>query len=206
MGSPTVAALLLAAGASSRMGHPKQLLPWMGTTLIAYQVEQLIQAGARPIVVVLGAEAKRVAIPLRHFPGVTLVSNPLYALGKSTSIHAGLRGLQEKFDALLLLAVDQPRRADTLRRLISEHLERGSLITVPVYRGRRGHPPVLSAALLQQLDSLTEEQQGLREVMARHHFATAEVPVDSPEVLLDLNTPEEYHAALAFFEKPTSTA
>lgn len=182
------------------MGQLKQLMPWMGRTLVAFQAEQLILAGAWPIVAVLGAEARRVAVPLRHFSEVTLVSNPLHTRGKTTSIHAGLRGLRERVDAILLLGVDQPRHAATLQRLISTHVERRPLITLPVYQGRRGHPPVLSASLLPELWALSEEGQGLRAVVARHVSDAVEVPFDTPEVLLDLNTPDEYHAALTFFE------
>ncbi len=198
--SATVAAILLAAGESRRMGQSKALLPWLGTTLIAYQAEQLIRAGAQPIAVVLGAEAKRVAVPLRHFGELSLVSNPRYSLGKSTSIEAGVRALPSRIDAVLLLAVDQPRRAETLRRLIGAHLESHSLVTIPVHQGRRGHPPVISSTLLPALSTLPEEQQGLREMMRRYRPETQEIPMESPEVLLDLNTPDDYHQALAYFQ------
>lgn len=200
MDSAAVAAILLAAGESRRMGHPKPLLPWLGATLVAYQVEQVIRAGTRPIVVVLGADAKRVAVPLRPFPEVRLVSNPAYLLGKSTSIRAGVKGLPGGVDAILLHAVDQPRRAETLLRLISAHLEGGRLITVPTYQGRRGHPPVLSASLRPQLASLSEEHQGLREIMQRYHSDTLEVPLETPEVLFNLNSPPDYQEALAYFQ------
>ncbi len=183
------------------MGQPKALLPWLGTTLISYQVEQLIQAGVRPLVVVLGAEARRIAVPLRHFPEAILVSNPLYNQGKTTSIQAGIRGLPGPVDALLIHAVDQPRRAATLRRLIDAHLEGKALITLPVHQGRRGHPLLLAARLLPLLSALTEEQQGLREIVHRYKSATLELPMDTPELLLDLNTPEDYREALAHLEE-----
>ncbi len=200
MSATIVAAILLAAGESRRMGQPKALLPWLGTTLIAYQVEQLIEAGAFPVVVVLGAEAKRVAVPLRHFSQVVLVANPLYQAGKTASIRAGLRALPPKTGALVLQAVDQPRRGETMRRLIAAHLADDALITVPLCQGRRGHPPVLSATLLPTLNALSEQQEGLREVMRRYAAETLEVPMETSEVLLDLNTPDDYRQALAYFQ------
>ncbi len=198
--SARIAALLLAAGESRRMDRPKPLLPWLGTTLIAYQAEQLILAGCQPIVVVLGAEARRIAVPLRHFRGLILVCNPLYTMGKTTSLLAGLRALPPGIAPLLIAAVDQPRRAQTFRQLLDAHREGRAPITVPVYQGRRGHPPVLSTALLPALEDLSEERQGLRELMQRYHSETVEVPMESPEVLIDLNTPEEYQQALVFFQ------
>jgi len=201
MSAEPIAAILLAAGESRRMGHPKPLLPWLGTTLIAYQVEQLTLAGAAPIVVVLGAEARRAAVPLRGYRELVLVFNPLYSLGKTTSLQAGVRALPSGVGALLVLAVDQPRRSETLQQLLNAHLQGSALITTPVYRGRRGHPPVLSSPLLPDLHDLLEEEQGLRGVMRRYQSRTQQIPVESPEVLLDLNSPEDYRGALAFFER-----
>ncbi len=195
------AAILLAAGESRRMEHPKPLLPWLGTTLIAYQAEQLVLAGCRPIVVVLGAEARRIAVPLRHLPELILVCNPVYTQGKSTSLLAGLKALPAGIDALLLAAVDQPRRAQTLRRLLDVHQEGTALITVPVYQGRRGHPPVVSFPLLPAMERFSEEGLGLRDVMQRYRSETREVPMEGPEVMIDLNTPEEYQQALDYFQR-----
>lgn len=194
-----VAAVLLAAGESSRMGRPKALLPWMGTTLVAYQVGQLRLAGADPVVVVLGHQEERVAAAVGDPAGVIPVANPAFRQGKSTSIRLGVEALPEDVDAILLLAVDQPRRAETLRLLIAAHLEGSRVITAPAYRGRRGHPPVLSSTLRWELVSLSEGQRGLREVMHRHLSDTLEVPLETPEVLFDLNTPEQYREALAWF-------
>ncbi len=199
------AAILLAAGESTRMGRPKPLLPWLGTTLVAYQVEQLVRAGAKPLIVVLGHEREFVAEALRDFPEAVLVPNPRYSQGKTSSIRIGAGALAGRTGAILLHAVDQPRRWQTLRLLIYAHCGGGYPITIPSHQGRRGHPPVLSPSLLPELESLSEETQGLRALMRRHALETQTVPMETPECLLNANTPEDYREALAYFEALASS-
>jgi len=203
MTSRTVAAVLLAAGESSRMGESKALLPWMGKALVQFQMEQLLEAGLRPIIAVVGHEAERVQAALMPSPEATVLLNPDYRLGKSTSIRAGVVVLPPNTSAVMILGVDQPRRATTLKRLLDSHLAGDHLITLPTFRGQRGHPPVLSAALKSELLSLSEERQGLREVILRHLPETTQVPFDSQEVLFNLNTPDDYRQALTHFQRRT---
>ncbi len=200
MAGDVVAAILLAAGESRRMGSPKALLPWQGTTLIAYQVDQILEAGAHPVVVVLGHEAERAASVWTPQLGVATAINTAYRQGRSASIRVGVESLPQNVRAILIHSVDQPRRAETLRTLISAHLSGNQMITMPSYQGRRGHPPVLSASLRPELCCLAEGNQGLREVMIRHAGESRVIPFDTPEVLFNLNTPEDYHLALAHFQ------
>lgn len=192
-----IAAILLAAGESSRMGVPKPLLPWQGTTLVAYQVVQLKNAGVDPLVVVVGHQAERVLDALAGFYGIMVRVNPDYQLGKSTSIRTAAECLPSDAAAVIIQAVDQPRTSLMLRRLISAHFESGQHISVPVHLGRRGHPPILSSMVMPELASVDEETMGLRAVMKRHAGRTNEVVFDGADVLLNLNTPEEYRRALA---------
>ncbi len=181
------------------MGSPKALLPWHGTTLLAYQVDQLLEAGTRSVVVVLGHEAEKIITALPPRPGVVTVVNAAYRRGKSTSIRAGVDALPPDTLAILVHAVDHPRRAATMRTLIAAHLSGDQLITLPSYQGRKGHPPVLSASLRPELCCLAEESQGLRQTMIRHLSETRVIPLDTPEVLFNLNTPEDHRLALAYF-------
>ena len=181
------------------MGFPKPLLPWFGTTLIAYQVEQLMSAGLDSVIVVLGHESERVAAALDGYPRVMIRVNPAYQQGKSTSIRVGVESVPEGTEAILLIAVDQPRRAETLRTLISGHFSEHRPVTVPVFQGRRGHPLIVSSSLLPELLCLSEETRGLRQIVSSHHSEIAEVPCEDPEVILNLNTPEEYRQAQAYF-------
>ena len=191
-----VSAILTAAGESTRMGTPKPLLPWRGTTLVEHQVDCLLEGGCDEVVVVLGHAADQVA-PLVRGDGVCAVVNPIYRQGKTTSIKAGLAHADPSASAILLLAVDQPRTAAIVGRVIRAHLDTGAVITSPRYRGRGGHPLVFSAELLPELERITEERQGIREVFEAHRGDVLEVHLDDPMLRLDLNTPEAYQAAHA---------
>ena len=191
------AAILLAAGESRRMGSLKALLPWQGSTLLAYQIASLRQAGVEPVVVVLGHQAGRLKPEVEGKEGVIWRVNPDYRQGKTTSIKAGLNALDPgRPSAILILNVDQPRSAETIGSLLLQHRQGGRSITIPRYRGKGGHPLVLDSALLEELKSIDEESLGVRAVVRRHQDATLLVEMDTPEVLWDLNTPEQYEAAI----------
>ena len=190
------AAILLAAGESSRMGTLKALLPWGEATLLEYQAAQLRASRCSEIVVVLGHEAGRLRAVLGE---ETVVHNPDYRLGKTTSIRVGVGALSAEADAALILAVDQPRPAWLLDLLSAERGQTRAAITVPAHAGRRGHPPVFAASLFPELLALSEERQGLREVMSRHAAEVHVVEVDTPLVHVNLNRPEDYEAARALF-------
>ncbi len=191
------AAILLAAGESRRMGRLKALLPWRGTTLLAHQVSALLEAGAGRVVVVLGHQVERLEPEIRGITGVTWAVNPDYAQGKTTSIKVGLSALgPEDPAAVLILNVDQPRSPETIRDLILRHYAGGSLITIPTYRGKGGHPILVDPALLPELRSISEEALGVKAVVRAHEDSTYRVEMATPEVLWDLNTPGEYREAL----------
>ena len=196
------AALLLAAGESRRMGQLKALLPWQGTILLCHQLAALDAAGVGRIMVVLGhraAELQEVLLGERAArPSVAWVVNPDYLQGKTTSLKAGLRALSPPNpQTLLILNVDQPRRPETLDYLLRQHQAAAARITMPTYQGQGGHPVLLDAALMYELLAITEETQGLRAVLQRHQGFIYRVEMATPEVLWDLNTPEQYRAALA---------
>jgi molybdenum cofactor cytidylyltransferase len=179
------------------MGQLKALLPWDGVPLIEHQIAALQGAGVDLVVVVLGHEAQRVKALVEMKKGVTCVVNPDYLEGKTTSIKAGLKALgPDKPAALVILNVDQPRTAGAIRHLLQQHRQGRSLITIPIYRGKGGHPLVLDPSLLDELRSISEETLGLMAVVRRHQRESQRVEIDTPEVLLDLNTPEQYQAAL----------
>ena len=195
---PFVSAVLLAAGESTRMGSPKPLLPWLGGTLVQYQVDTLLQAGASRVIVVTGHRARDVARSLAG-KAVTLVENEDYASGRASSVRAGMAKVDVRTTAVLVLGVDQPRPPELVSRVVQAHVKARALITVPSYEGRGGHPVVFSATLLPELRTVTDETQGLREVMQRHQGNVQRVPVDTEVAVLDLNTPEEYARGQALF-------
>ncbi len=194
---PGAWAILLAAGESSRMGQLKALLPWRGKTLLEHQVDALTGGGAERVVVVLGHRADELRPLLENKQGVAWVLNPDYLQGKTTSIRTGLAALDEaEVDDILLLNVDQPRSSADVAAVLDTHRAHGSAVTVPEYRGKGGHPIALSASLLPELLQINEETQGIKAVIRSRPDSVRRFPLDNPDILLDLNTPEEYRAAL----------
>jgi len=192
------AGILLAAGESVRMGRPKPLLPWGDTTLVEYQVGEMLGAGLERLIVVLGHAWQDVK-PHVAGPAVEVVINEAYRESKASSIRAVAASLLDEDRAAAILSVDQPRPREVLARLLAAHEAGGALITVPVHGGRRGHPTVLAGALIPELRNVLDETQGLRGLIERHADSVREVPFDTPAVLLDLNTPEEYRRAHEMF-------
>ena len=194
---PETAAILLAAGESRRMGDLKALLPWQGRSLISHQVLALTEGGVDRIVVVVGHRYEEVCAEISGKPQVEWTLNPDYLQGKTTSIKAGLKLMVDRApETLLLLNVDQPRSGDTVGYLLRQHRSSGPMITIPTFGGKGGHPVVFDGALLGELGRISEEMQGIREVVRRHREGTLRVEMESGEVLWDLNTPEQYRAAL----------
>ncbi|MCH8297563.1 MAG: nucleotidyltransferase family protein [Chloroflexi bacterium] len=194
---PAVWAILLAAGESSRMGRQKALLPWRNTTLLEYQLRSLLDAGVQRVVVVLGHDADRIKPIVEAIDGASWALNPDYLQGKTTSLKTGVAALAiQQVSDVLLLNVDQPRNADTVRTLLERHLASSYRITIPTHGGKGGHPILIAAELLPELAEIEEESQGLKAVVRRHAEATERFELDDPSVLLDLNTPEQYQKAL----------
>ena len=201
-----IAAVLTAAGESTRMGRPKPLLPWDGGSLVGYQVRSLAEVGVSEVIVVLSHAALDVVAHVRGADRLRILINPNYRQGRTTSIRMGLGEVSRRADVVLLLAVDQPRPPELIRHLLQEHADTGALITMPSYQGRGGHPVVFQRSLLPELLEISEERQGVREVMERHRDQVHRLEVDSPVVRLDLNTWAEYQEALALYAAPSSGA
>jgi molybdenum cofactor cytidylyltransferase len=209
----TIAAILLAAGESTRMGRLKQLLPWAGTPLIAWQVGQLREAGADQIVVVLGHEAEQVrgAVPAE----ARVVLNAAYRQGRATSLRAGAEALAgnaggggdmggrspSEVEAVLILSADQPRPAWLTRALIERWRADRPLVVSPRFERGYGHPILLDGSLLPELREVSDETLGLRGVIDRHIAQARSVSVGNQSLDVDLNTPGDYEAALAAFER-----
>ena len=195
-------AILLAAGESSRMGRLKALLPWRGQTLIEHQVSALRTGGADHVVVVLGHQSDDLLPLLAGRPDVTCVLNPDYLQGKTTSIKAGMSVVNpHTVRNILLLNVDQPRSAADIGHVLDAHRSHDFAITVPTCGEKGGHPIALSADLLDELLAISEESQGIKAVVRRRPESVNRIPLDNPEILLDLNTPEQYRAALEKFAR-----
>ncbi len=205
--TPFTSAILLAAGVSRRMGTLKALLDWQGRPLIMHQIVALREAGADEVVVVLGHRADELQARIGanrdvyNVGNVRCVINSAYAEGKTTSIKTGLRGISDDLGhtgPILMLNVDQPRSAGLIRKVLDSHNNGdGALITIPACQGKGGHPIAISRTLHDELLEITEATQGIRAVVMRHLHATQRMELGAPELLWDVNTPEQYRAALA---------
>lgn len=186
-----VAALVLAAGRSTRMGGANKLVaPVEGKPMVRQVVEALLASRARPVIVVTGHERERVEAALQHLP-VTFVHNPDYPAGMSTSLRAGISAVPEECDGALVCLGDMPRlSAPVVDALIEAfHPEDGRSIVVPVHEGRRGHPVLFARAFFPALCALAGDV-GARSVIAAHSEAVVEVEVGDPGILVDVDTPE----------------
>ena len=179
------------------MGQLKALLPWRGMTLLEHQLSSLREGGAGNVIVVLGHRADDLRPLCEGRDGIAWTLNPDYLQGKTTSIKAGMAALDPAaVDEILLLNVDQPRSAEDVARVLRVHRTNPCAITVPEYRGKGGHPIAISSSLLPELLAIDEESQGIKAVVRRRPEDVYRFPLDNPEILLDLNTPEQYRAAL----------
>ena len=195
-----ISLVILAAGSSSRMGRPKQTLPWMGQPLLTYQVEQAGLTRANEVIVVLGEDAAdyRPLLPdaLDRVPAYRVVENPDYELGKTTSVLTGLRAADPRATAWVFLAMDSPRPAPITDALLDAHESGGLPITYPWHGGIEGHPPIMSASLREEILGITEQKRGLREITERDAARVNRVEFADPIVIVNMNGPEDYERAL----------
>jgi molybdenum cofactor cytidylyltransferase len=186
-----VAAIVLAAGGSVRMGQPKQLLPIGNQPMVRHMTRVVTAAGLAQVVVVIGAHAESVAAALADLP-VDIVTNESWNEGMSSSIRTGLRALRPEIQAAILVLGDQPAlTTDLIHLLATRYRATGASIIAPFYRGQRGNPVLFDRALFPELLNV-EGDRGGRMLIARYQEQVEGVDVDDPAVLMDLDSPEDY--------------
>jgi molybdenum cofactor cytidylyltransferase len=195
--APRIAALVLAAGQSRRMGRNKLLLPIDGTPMVARAVDALIASAATDIVVVTGHQADDVRAVLAG-RSVAFVHNPDYAAGLSSSLKTGIAALPEDADGALVCLGDMPLVGPAhLDRLIAAfNPVEGRLICVPTYDGKRGNPVLWARRLFGEMAGLSGDV-GARGLLERHADAVCEVAMSDAGVLLDVDTPAALDALAA---------
>jgi molybdenum cofactor cytidylyltransferase len=194
-----ICAVVLAAGRSSRMGVPKQLLPWQNTTVIGHVVDQLLRSRLDQIYVVVGHEAARIAAELADRP-VHLVSNPDYHCGMLSSVRCGLAALPPACEAIMIVLGDQPAISTGLVDSLAESFRAaGRGILVPVHAGQRGHPLLLCARYRQEILTCYDDV-GLRGLLHAHPDDLWELEVPTAAVLSDMDDPQGYRRELARWE------
>lgn len=196
-----IGAVVLAAGRSSRMGQPKMVLPWGGTTVIGQVVTILAASDASPIVVVTGGAADLVELALTGTSAVT-IRNPNYAASEMLlSIQIGIGAMPAGVQACLVCLGDQPQmETSVVVRLIQRYQQTRCPLVVPSYQMRRGHPWLLDRSLWDEILAMGPDDN-LRRFLTRHEQEITYENVDTPSVLKDLDTPEDYQA-----DRPRSMA
>jgi molybdenum cofactor cytidylyltransferase len=178
------------------MGQPKALLAWGSTPLIAYQIAEIGAAPIDELIVVLGHAADEIE-PIVRQARARPITNPRYREGRSTSIARGMQAISPDAAAVLIANVDQPRPSWVIERLVSAHRNHQALISRPSCREAHGHPTIFDRALFDELRALDEDADGLKAVLRRHTHDIQNVPFDDSIVLVNLNRPTDYEAALS---------
>jgi molybdenum cofactor cytidylyltransferase len=185
-----IAGLVLAGGLSSRMAPRNKLLENVGgETMVRRVAAVALAGGAEPVVVVTGHEAASVAAALRGL-AVTIVANPEYADGLSTSLRAGLRALPAGIDGALILLGDMPGVETSVLTALAAAFTGPAAICVPVRHGRRGNPVLWGSAYFAEMMQLTGDG-GAKPLMALHREHLVEVAVATDCIFEDVDAPED---------------
>ena len=185
-----VAAILLAAGQSRRMGAFKPLLPFGDKTVIEYCLDYLEQGGVETIVVVLGHRADEVREKLSG-RSLIFALNPDPASEMGASIAAGVHALPEAGDATLIALVDHPAVPASVASTLIENWLQGARLIVPTWNDRGGHPVLVDLNFKSELLNL-DATGGLRAFLDSHRNEVHRVPVDSPYIARDMDTWDDY--------------
>lgn len=202
MRSPRVAALLLAAGESSRMaGEHKLLRPIDGQALIRLPIHAAVAAGLDPILVVVGYRSADIRDVLLDLP-VRVLENPDFRKGLATSLQVGFRALlaDSSVGAVVVLLADEPGMPSrNISRIVQEWRDSGAGSVRARYRDRPGHPVLIARAVLDGLEEVGGDR-GLRNLLVSPGLSALQIPLDE-DAPIDVDTEEAYLAAVARLEQ-----
>jgi len=200
-----VAAIILAAGYSSRMGEFKPLLPLGETTVLERIITLFQDAGVSDIRVVVGYRAEDL-LPLLRKMEVSCIINEDFEAGMFSSVVAGVKSVQGSVDVFFILPVDIPLvRPGTIRLLFQAYQGKNGKIIHPCFAGKRGHPPLISASLADQITHWNGHD-GLRGALAQFETDAIQIEVPDENILFDVNTQDDYrdlHAKWRQYDLPT---
>jgi len=188
-----ICAIILAAGASTRMGRCKQLIKLGGKPLIKHVVEAALKSRVDKVLVVLGFKAEEVRRVVGRHQKLEVVYNRDYELGLSSSIKAGLRSLPKSCEAALFMLGDQPFvKPSTINKLIEAYRRHGKELVVPTHHGVRGNPVLIGRKFFSRLEKLTGDIGG-RVLLGEEDFLRVEV--DDEGILIDLDSLKDLREA-----------
>ena len=186
-----IVAIVLAAGESKRMGQPKMLMPWGKSTVIQTVISTLQASGLIDILVVTGGAHQHIEALIGQ--SVQIVFNEKYAEGEMlSSIQAGLMRKKAEASAALICLGDQPQvQGRSVQRILQEYKDISASIIVPSYQMHRGHPWLVAREYWEEILQM-HAPDSPREFLERHRREIHYVEIDSPSILQDLDTPEDY--------------
>lgn len=182
-----VAAIILAAGQSTRFGSPKQLALWQNKTLLEHAVDTALASKANPVIVVLGANASQCQ-PLLKNKAVQTIINPNWAAGQSTSMQTGLAALPHNISAALFLLADQPLITPAIINTIITHYQQTlAPIVWPTYNGKRGNPVLFNKHLFPEMHKITGDI-GAKPILLKHKDKAQQIEFSTGGILKDVDT------------------
>lgn len=186
-----ISGIILAAGASTRMGTTKQLMPFGNTTLLGRVVRHAKVSLLHEVVVVLGHDVVRIMRGV-DLSGTRTVWNPDYLKGQSTSLKKGIEAVSPNCDAAMFLLGDQPFvNPAIIDHLVQHFINAGSPLAIPFYNGKRGNPVIIARALFTQLRHLSGDV-GAKVLFEEFSASILRVSISDPGILLDVDTRDDY--------------
>lgn len=206
---PSITGILLAAGLSTRMGYPKQLLPFCGSTIIGTVVDTMLNSKFSEVIVVVGFCAHEIQFILQE-KNIRIINNEDHREGMLNSVQKGVhsfdfntrRRLMEDSTfndrcAFSLMLVDQPFiTSDIINRVIDAYSETDKGIVLPSYDYRRGHPVIFNHRYADDILALDADSGGVRSLYDVYRNDIHYVPVDTDAVLRDIDYPKDYRDAI----------
>jgi len=184
-------ALLLAAGESKRMGRSKQLLPYGDKTILETVIDHITHSSVDETLIVLGANREKIERIIKDLP-VKSVYNPRYKEGMLSSVQKGFVSLPKETEAVLVFLGDQPMvPSSAITQIVHAYRSTEKGIVLPVFDKRRGHPILIDNKYSQKVAALDPEI-GLRALIHNHPEDILEVELDTPAIIKDIDTPEDY--------------
>ena len=188
----SISAIVLTAGASSRMGKPKAFLEWNGSTFIETICFNLSKLNLLQIVLVssISIDIKRQLKPTKN---IDWTKNPHPEDGMLSSFRCGLRKLKSKNTNVMLCLIDHPAVEQETYKKLCDNAKKDKIV-IPIYKGRRGHPVIFGADFICEL--LEKEcPEGAKTIVKSHPESVLEIEVDDKGILMDIDTPKEYETA-----------
>ena len=178
-------AIILAAGGSTRMGHPKQLIKWHGKTLLNHVIEKTHQANLSPTIIVLGAHRKTIENSIIQNPQNKIIVNHNWQNGLSTSVKEAIKNLPENVKSVIIFLADQPQvKLETIKSLINKSLESDADVIIPIKDGKKGNPILIKSTIFDSIDQLKGDQ-GFRQII--NNLSQDYVESNDNSIFLDID-------------------